>query len=118
MAGLFRAAAIADLSGILGGAGGEGVSRLCTSQQTAHLPRVALQSYRRSGAPSSTSTCRSARCTPVTHAALVQNWFPSLQNYRRNGDPFINYLSLNPVHDATGRLTHYVGVQVRAGGRV
>lgn len=34
------------------------------------------------------------------------------QNYRRNGDPFINYLSLNPVHDATGRLTHYVGVQV------
>ena len=36
-----------------------------------------------------------------------------VQNYRRNGDPFINYLSLNPVHDATGRLTHYVGVQVR-----
>lgn len=35
-----------------------------------------------------------------------------VQNYRRNGDPFINYLSLNPVHDATGRLTHYVGVQV------
>jgi hypothetical protein len=37
------------------------------------------------------------------------------QNYKRCGDPFINYLSLNPVHDATGRLTHYVGVQ--ASGR-
>lgn len=28
----------------------------------------------------------------------------------------MNYLSLNPVHDASGRLTHYVGVQVRCGG--
>ncbi|EFN52599.1 hypothetical protein CHLNCDRAFT_14999, partial [Chlorella variabilis] len=35
-----------------------------------------------------------------------------LMNYKRNGDPFINYLSLNPVHDTGGRLTHYVGVQV------
>ena len=34
-----------------------------------------------------------------------------MQNYKRSGDPFINYLSLTPVHDAAGCLTHYVGVQ-------
>ncbi len=35
-----------------------------------------------------------------------------LLNYKKNGDPFVNYLSLTPIHDAaTGRLTHYVGVQ-------
>ena len=26
-------------------------------------------------------------------------------------DPFVNYLSVTPIHDAQGRLTHYVGVQ-------
>ncbi|KXZ53572.1 hypothetical protein GPECTOR_6g489 [Gonium pectorale] len=35
-----------------------------------------------------------------------------LLNYKRTGDPFVNYLSLTPIHDAlTGRLTHFVGVQ-------
>ncbi|EFJ44101.1 hypothetical protein VOLCADRAFT_65257 [Volvox carteri f. nagariensis] len=35
-----------------------------------------------------------------------------LLNYKKNGDPFVNYLSLTPIYDtATGRLTHYVGVQ-------
>lgn len=35
-----------------------------------------------------------------------------LLNYKKNGDPFINYLSVTPIHDTTtGRLTHYVGVQ-------
>lgn len=34
-----------------------------------------------------------------------------ITNYKRSGDPFINYLSLTPVHDASGALTHYVGVQ-------
>jgi len=35
-----------------------------------------------------------------------------IMNYRRSGDPFINYLSLTPIFDPTGRtLTHMVGVQ-------
>lgn len=33
------------------------------------------------------------------------------QNYRRNGDAFVNYLSITPIHDPAGRLTHYVGIQ-------
>lgn len=34
-----------------------------------------------------------------------------LMNYRKNGDPFVNYLSITPILDAQGRLTHYVGIQ-------
>jgi two-component system, cell cycle sensor histidine kinase and response regulator CckA len=33
-------------------------------------------------------------------------------NYRRDGIPFWNHLSISPVHDADGQMTHYVGVQV------
>ncbi|WP_162136321.1 PAS domain S-box protein [Zavarzinella formosa] len=34
-----------------------------------------------------------------------------LLNYRKDGTPFWNELSLSPVRNATGRLTHFVGVQ-------
>ncbi len=34
-----------------------------------------------------------------------------LLNYRKDGTPFWNQLSLSPVHSQTGRITHYVGVQ-------
>ena len=34
-----------------------------------------------------------------------------ITNYKRSGDPFVNYLSLTPVISSTGQLTHYVGVQ-------
>ena len=34
-----------------------------------------------------------------------------LVNYRRNGDAFVNYLSVTPIHSDTGVLTHYVGIQ-------
>ncbi len=34
-----------------------------------------------------------------------------LVNYRRNGDAFVNYLSVTPIHNDTGVLTHYVGIQ-------
>jgi PAS domain S-box-containing protein len=34
-----------------------------------------------------------------------------LLNYRKDGTPFVNALSLAPVRDAEGRLTHFVGVQ-------
>lgn len=32
-------------------------------------------------------------------------------NYRRDGTPFWNEVSLSPVHDAEGRVTHFVGIQ-------
>jgi len=34
-----------------------------------------------------------------------------LLNYRKDGRPFWNRLSIGPVHDADGQLTHYIGVQ-------
>ena len=34
-----------------------------------------------------------------------------LLNYRKDGTPFWNELSISPVRDATGSLTHFVGVQ-------
>lgn len=34
-----------------------------------------------------------------------------LRNYRKDGTPFWNRLDLSPVHDETGTLTHYIGVQ-------
>jgi PAS domain S-box-containing protein len=35
-----------------------------------------------------------------------------LLNYRKDGTPFWNALSVTPVHDDAGTLTHFVGVQV------
>ena len=32
-------------------------------------------------------------------------------NYRRDGTPFWNRLSITPVHDGSGRVTHFIGVQ-------
>jgi hypothetical protein len=46
------------------------------------------------------------RATRMGRACVVQ-----LVNYRRNGDAFVNYLSVTPIHDAAGVLTHYVGIQ-------
>lgn len=34
-----------------------------------------------------------------------------LMNYKKNGDPFINCLSITPIHDSSGHITHYVGIQ-------
>jgi PAS domain S-box-containing protein len=34
-----------------------------------------------------------------------------LLNYRKDGTPFWNELSISPVRDTAGRLTHFVGVQ-------
>lgn len=34
-----------------------------------------------------------------------------LVNYRKNGEKFWNRLSITPLRDASGRVTHYVGVQ-------
>lgn len=35
----------------------------------------------------------------------------TLRNYRKDGSLFYNELTLSPVHDASGTLTHYVGFQ-------
>ena len=34
-----------------------------------------------------------------------------LRNYRKNGAPFWNDLTISPVHDSEGRLTHFIGIQ-------
>lgn len=34
-----------------------------------------------------------------------------LRNYRKDGTLFWNQLSISPIYDATGTLTHYVGIQ-------
>ncbi len=34
-----------------------------------------------------------------------------LRNYRKNGELFWNELTLSPVHDSAGRVTHFVGLQ-------
>ena len=40
----------------------------------------------------------------------VQPFRGELLNYRKDGTTYWNELSISPVHDAAGRLTHFVGV--------
>ena len=42
----------------------------------------------------------------------------SPKNYRKDGTAFINELYISPVYDAAGALTHFIGVQHEATGRV
>ncbi|PWJ52735.1 PAS domain S-box-containing protein [Quadrisphaera granulorum] len=42
----------------------------------------------------------------------------TLLNYRKDGTAFWNQLALSPVHDASGRVTHIVGIQTDVSGRV
>ena len=42
----------------------------------------------------------------------------TLLNYRKDGTAFWNELSLSPVHDAQGELTHIVGIQADVTARV
>jgi adenylate cyclase len=41
-----------------------------------------------------------------------------LRNYRKDGSLFWNDFCLTPVHDATGRLTHFIGIQTDISDRV
>jgi two-component system sporulation sensor kinase C len=41
-----------------------------------------------------------------------------LKNFRKDGTPFWNELSLSPISDANGQLTHYVGIQTDVTARV
>ena len=47
--------------------------------------------------------------SPLCHASLP--FLSTLSSSSISGDPFVNYLSVTPIHDARGVLTHYVGVQ-------
>jgi diguanylate cyclase (GGDEF)-like protein/PAS domain S-box-containing protein len=40
-----------------------------------------------------------------------QAYSGTILNYRRNGEPFWNHLSIVPVRDREGRIGHYVGIQ-------
>ncbi len=42
----------------------------------------------------------------------------TLRNYRRNGKLFYNELSLSPVRDRDGQLTHYIGIQKDVSRRI
>lgn len=42
----------------------------------------------------------------------------TLRNYRRNGELFHNELSITPVADADGQVTHYIGIQKDVTSRV
>ena len=41
-----------------------------------------------------------------------------LKNYRKDGTVFLNDLAATPLHDASGRVTHYVAVQTDVTSRV
>jgi signal transduction histidine kinase len=55
--------------------------------------------------PAATESIRSAlhEVRPITI---------ELMNYRKDGTPFWNKVSITPVRDESGRLTHFVGIQV------
>jgi hypothetical protein len=42
----------------------------------------------------------------------------TLLNYRKDGSAFWNEVALSPVFDATGELTHFVGIQSDVTARV
>ena len=41
----------------------------------------------------------------------------ALRNYRKNGDLFWNELSIAPIYDDSGTLTHYIGIQTNISNR-
>jgi PAS domain S-box-containing protein len=50
--------------------------------------------------------------------ATAQPITATLLNYRKDGTPFWNELSISPVQDADGELTHFVGVQADVTTRI
>lgn len=47
----------------------------------------------------------------IRHSIKTANEFHGvILNYRKDGTPFWNELSISPVHDAEGRLTHFIAV--------
>lgn len=50
--------------------------------------------------------------------AAQEHLVVTLLNYRKDGTAFWNELSLSPVHDAAGELSHFVGIQADVTARV
>lgn len=47
----------------------------------------------------------------IRHSIKTANEFHGvILNYRKDGTPFWNELSISPVHDAEGRITHFIAV--------
>jgi signal transduction histidine kinase len=42
----------------------------------------------------------------------------TLTNYRKDGTPFVNEVTISPVHDEEGKLTHFVGTQSDVTNRI
>ena len=42
----------------------------------------------------------------------------TLRNYRKSGEPFWNELSISPVFDRAGHLTHFIGIQRDVSARI
>lgn len=56
----------------------------------------------------------------IIHAAIAkgQGCVVTLRNYRKDGTMFWNQLSVSPVHDAEGVLTHIIGIQKDATNKI
>src|SRR3989338_2005523 len=56
----------------------------------------------------------------VIRAAVVkgEGCLVTLRNYRKDGSMFWNELSISPVRDADGDLTHYIGIQKDVTARI
>ncbi|RJX44460.1 bacterio-opsin activator [Halonotius aquaticus] len=53
--------------------------------------------------------------TTAQLASAIDNEEPTtveVRNYRKDGTPFWNELTIAPIHDEDGELTHYVGFQI------
>jgi PAS domain S-box-containing protein len=53
--------------------------------------------------------------TKAQLASAIDNEEPTtveVRNYRKDGTPFWNELTIAPIHDEDGELTHYVGFQI------
>ena len=37
----------------------------------------------------------------------------AIVNYRKDGSPFWNLLTVSPLKDAQGNVTNYIGIQIR-----
>ena len=53
-----------------------------------------------------------------TAVAKGESCVVTLRNYRKDGSMFWNELSISPVHDADGKLTHYIGIQKDVTARI
>jgi diguanylate cyclase (GGDEF)-like protein/PAS domain S-box-containing protein len=52
-----------------------------------------------------------ASVAAITEALRSETeFFGEILNYRKDGEPFWNELTISPVHDAGGALTHFIGI--------